>query len=168
MKNAGILEGDYVVVHAQQTARDGEIVVALVGDSEATVKRFFKERDHIRLQPENDALKPILSSDVKVIGRVVGLPEGLVSAVRGARPARLARQPRLYEDLSRRTFVDNLRARRERRPCPDGGRLTLAQRVGDVWERPARRRGGGCPVCGGRMEMTDEAGRCADCGSSLS
>ncbi len=73
MKNAGILEGDYVVVHSQQTARDGEIVVALVGDSEATVKRFFKERDHIRLQPENEALKPILSSDVKVIGRVVGV-----------------------------------------------------------------------------------------------
>ncbi len=73
MKNAGILEGDFVVVHSQQTARNGEIVVALVGDSEATVKRFFKERDHIRLQPENDALKPILSSDVKVIGRVVGV-----------------------------------------------------------------------------------------------
>ena len=73
MKNAGILEGDFVVVHSQQTARNGEIVVALVGDSEATVKRFFKERDHIRLQPENEALKPILSSDVKVIGRVVGV-----------------------------------------------------------------------------------------------
>ncbi len=73
MKNAGILEGDYVVVHSQQTARNGEIVVALVGDSEATVKRFFKERDHIRLQPENETLKPILSSDVKVIGRVVGV-----------------------------------------------------------------------------------------------
>ena len=53
MKNAGILEGDYVVVRPQDTAGDGEIVVALVGE-EATVKRFFREDDHIRLQPEND------------------------------------------------------------------------------------------------------------------
>ena len=58
MKNAGILEGDYVVVRPQETADDGEIVVALLGE-EATVKRFFKEKDHVRLQPENDALEPI-------------------------------------------------------------------------------------------------------------
>ena len=56
MKNAGILEGDYVVVRRQDTATDGEIVVALVGE-EATVKRFFREDDHVRLQPENDALR---------------------------------------------------------------------------------------------------------------
>jgi repressor LexA len=72
MKNAGILEGDYVVVHAQETARDGEIVVALMGE-EATVKRFFKESDHVRLQPENEALEPILTRDVRVLGRVVGV-----------------------------------------------------------------------------------------------
>jgi repressor LexA len=72
MKNAGILEGDYVVVHAQETARDGEIIVALMGD-EATVKRFFKESDHVRLQPENEALEPILTRDVRVLGRVVGV-----------------------------------------------------------------------------------------------
>jgi len=72
MKNAGILEGDYVVVHPQDTASDGEIVVALLGE-EATVKRFFRESDHIRLQPENDALEPIRSKEVKVLGRVVGL-----------------------------------------------------------------------------------------------
>jgi repressor LexA len=72
MKNAGILEGDYVVVHAQDTARNGEIVVALLGD-EATVKRFFKEPDHVRLQPENEALEPILTRDVHVLGRVVGV-----------------------------------------------------------------------------------------------
>jgi repressor LexA len=72
MKNVGILEGDYVVVRPQETARDGEIVVALVGD-EATVKRFFRESDHIRLQPENDAMEPILSSDVTVLGSVVGV-----------------------------------------------------------------------------------------------
>ena len=72
MKNAGILEGDYVVVHPQDSASDGEIVVALLGE-EATVKRFFRESDHIRLQPENDAMEPIRSKEVKVLGRVVGL-----------------------------------------------------------------------------------------------
>ena len=73
MINAGIHDGDHVVVRAQDTASDGEIVVALVGDSEATVKRFFKEADHVRLQPENDALEPITSSDVTVLGKVVGV-----------------------------------------------------------------------------------------------
>jgi repressor LexA len=72
MKEAGILEGDHVVVHPQDTARDGEIVVALLGE-EATVKRFFKEPDHIRLQPENLTMEPIRSKEVKVLGRVVGL-----------------------------------------------------------------------------------------------
>jgi repressor LexA len=72
MKNAGILEGDYVVVHQQDTAQDGDIVVALLED-EATVKRFFKESDHVRLQPENEALDPILTRDVHVLGRVVGV-----------------------------------------------------------------------------------------------
>ena len=72
MKEAGILEGDYVVVHPQDTARDGEIVVALLGE-EATVKRFFREADHIRLQPENETMEPIRSKEVKVLGRVVGL-----------------------------------------------------------------------------------------------
>lgn len=73
MVDAGILEGDYVVVRPQSTARDGEIVVALVGDESATVKRFFHEGDHIRLQPENARLDPIRSSDVQVLGKVVGL-----------------------------------------------------------------------------------------------
>jgi repressor LexA len=72
MKDAGILDGDYVVVRSQDTARDGDIVVALLGE-EATVKRFFRESDHIRLQPENEAMEPIRSPDVKVLGRVVGL-----------------------------------------------------------------------------------------------
>jgi repressor LexA len=72
MKDAGILEGDHVVVHPQETARNGEIVVALLGE-EATVKRYFKESDHIRLQPENEAMEPIRSKEVKVLGRVVGL-----------------------------------------------------------------------------------------------
>ena len=73
MVKAGIHHGDHVVVRMQDTARDGEIVVALVGDSEATVKRFFKEDDHVRLQPENDELEPILSSEVTVLGRVLGV-----------------------------------------------------------------------------------------------
>jgi repressor LexA len=72
MKNAGILEGDFVVVRPQDTATDGEIVVALVGE-EATVKRFFKESDHIRLQPENEAMEPIRVRDVSILGRVVGV-----------------------------------------------------------------------------------------------
>ena len=72
MIDAGILEGDFVVVRQQETADDGEIVVALVGE-EATVKRFFREDDHVRLQPENATMEPIRSKDVRVLGRVVGL-----------------------------------------------------------------------------------------------
>jgi len=72
MIDAGILEGDYVVVRPQDSAGDGEIIVALVGE-EATVKRFFRESDHVRLQPENQTMEPIRSKDVRVLGRVVGL-----------------------------------------------------------------------------------------------
>jgi repressor LexA len=72
MVNAGILEGDHVIVRKQDTAKNGEIVVALVGD-EATVKRFFREQEHVRLQPENETMEPILTRDVKVLGRVVGV-----------------------------------------------------------------------------------------------
>ncbi len=72
MINAGILDGDYVVVRQQAHAEDGEIVVALIED-EATVKRFFKERDHIRLQPENPSLDPIRSAFVEILGKVVGV-----------------------------------------------------------------------------------------------
>ena len=72
MKDAGILDGDLVVVRPQQTARDGEIVVALI-DDEATVKRFYREGDHVRLQPENALMAPIIVREVNVLGRVVGL-----------------------------------------------------------------------------------------------
>ncbi len=72
MKDVGIMEGDLVVVRRQDTAADGDIVVALVGE-EATVKRFFQESDHVRLQPENAAMEPIRSRDVRVLGKVVGL-----------------------------------------------------------------------------------------------
>lgn len=72
MLQAGILNGDYVVVRQQPDASNGEIVVALLGE-EATVKRFFKENGHVRLQPENDAYEPILSTDISVLGKVVGV-----------------------------------------------------------------------------------------------
>ena len=72
MVDAGILDGDFVVVRNQDTAADGDIVVALVGE-EATVKRFFKESDHIRLQPENATMEPIRTRDVSIVGRVVGV-----------------------------------------------------------------------------------------------
>lgn len=72
MINVGIFDGDLIVVQKQDTARNGEIVVALVDDS-VTVKRFFKEGDHIRLQPENDSLDPIIVKDCQIVGKVIGL-----------------------------------------------------------------------------------------------
>lgn len=72
MMKVGILDGDLVVVRQQDTAADGDVVVALVGD-EATVKRFFQEADHVRLQPENDAMEPIRTREARVLGKVVGL-----------------------------------------------------------------------------------------------
>lgn len=72
MIDAGIHDGDLLVVRQQQTASDGDIVVALLGD-EATVKRFFKENGRVRLQPENRALEPIYSSDVVILGKAIGL-----------------------------------------------------------------------------------------------
>ena len=87
MKNVGILEGDHVVVRRQDTATDGEIVVALV-DEEATVKRFFKEKDHVRLQPENEALEPILVARRRGAGaRRRCLQEGLMTAGAAEQPA---------------------------------------------------------------------------------
>jgi repressor LexA len=77
MIEAGILEGDYVVVHRQQAARDGDIVVALAGDDEsadeATVKRFFRENGRIRLQPENSALSALYPDHVQILGKVTGV-----------------------------------------------------------------------------------------------
>jgi repressor LexA len=72
MRDIGMLEGDFVVVQRQDTANDGDIVVALVGE-EATVKRFFRESDHVRLQPENTTMEPIRTREVQIMGRVVGL-----------------------------------------------------------------------------------------------
>ena len=72
MINAGIFDGDQIIVKQQDYARNGEIVVALVEDS-ATVKRFYKEKGHYRLQPENDALEPIIVDDIRILGVVIGL-----------------------------------------------------------------------------------------------
>jgi repressor LexA len=72
MRNVGIMEDDLVVVRQQDAAEDGDIVVALVGE-EATVKRFFQEEDHVRLQPENDSMEPIRVREVSILGKVVGL-----------------------------------------------------------------------------------------------
>lgn len=72
MINAGILDNDYIVVRSQPHAQNGEIVVALI-DDEATVKRFYKEEGHFRLQPENDYMQPIIVSQVTILGKVVSL-----------------------------------------------------------------------------------------------
>mgnify|MGYP000002210988 FL=1 len=72
MIEAGILDGDYILVKKQNTANNGEIVVALIGD-EATVKTFYKEKDHIRLQPENSSMDPIIVPTCDILGKVAGV-----------------------------------------------------------------------------------------------
>lgn len=72
MIEAGILDGDYILIKRQNTANNGEIVVALIED-EATVKTFYKEKDHIRLQPENSSMDPIIIPDCKILGKVAGV-----------------------------------------------------------------------------------------------
>lgn len=72
MINAGIMDGDYIFVNNCRTAENGQIVVALIDDS-ATVKRFYKEKGHIRLQPENDEMEPIIVDDCVILGRVFGV-----------------------------------------------------------------------------------------------
>lgn len=75
MIEAGIFDGDYILVEQQNTARNGEIVVAMIDgfESEATVKTFYKEADHVRLQPENASMNPIIVKDVKILGKVKGV-----------------------------------------------------------------------------------------------
>lgn len=73
MINAGILSGDYVIVKKQSTANNGEIVVAMTADDEATIKRFYKEDGHYRLQPENDSMPAIILDKVTILGKVVSL-----------------------------------------------------------------------------------------------
>lgn len=73
MINAGILSGDQVIVRKQSTADNGTIVIAMTDENEATCKRFYRESDHIRLQPENDTMAPIILDNVTILGKVVGL-----------------------------------------------------------------------------------------------
>lgn len=78
MVDAGILNGDYVIVRSQQTASNGDIVVAMTDENEATVKRFFKEKDYFRLQPENQTMEPIILKNVTILGVVIGLYRQMV------------------------------------------------------------------------------------------
>ncbi len=73
MIEAGILDGDMVIVRQQPTANNGDIVVAMTEDDEATCKRFFKEKDYIRLQPENSTMEPIILRNVSILGKVIGV-----------------------------------------------------------------------------------------------
>ncbi|WP_353895133.1 transcriptional repressor LexA [Pediococcus pentosaceus] len=73
MINAGILSGDQVIVRKQSTADNGTIVIAMTDENEATCKRFYRESDHIRLQPENDTMAPIILDNMTILGKVVGL-----------------------------------------------------------------------------------------------
>ena len=73
MINVGIYDGDIVIVKKQSNANNGEIVVAMTDENEVTLKRFYKESDHIRLQPENDFLEPIILNNVTILGKAIGL-----------------------------------------------------------------------------------------------
>ena len=73
MINVGIYDGDYVIIQKQKIARNGDIVVALTEDNEVTLKTFYKEKDHIRLQPENDSLSPIIVANCTILGKAIGL-----------------------------------------------------------------------------------------------
>lgn len=73
MINAGIFDGDIVIVEKQNTARNGDIVVAMTDENEVTLKTYYKEDDHIRLQPENDTMKPFIFDNVTILGKAIGL-----------------------------------------------------------------------------------------------
>ena len=73
MINAGILDGDIVIVERKSNARNGEIVVAMTDDNEVTLKTFYKEKNHFRLQPENDTMDPIILDNVVILGKAIGL-----------------------------------------------------------------------------------------------
>ena len=111
MKNAGILPDDWVVVRRQDTAEDGEIVVALVGE-EATVKRFFKEADHVRLQPENETMEPIRSREVR------GARPGRRSAEEGRIMSALMAERRELGEDGRQDVAVRRRRRPPRAPEP--------------------------------------------------
>lgn len=73
MINAGILDGDIVIIERKNTANNGEIVVAMTDEYEVTLKTFYKEKDHIRLQPENDTMEPFIFNNITILGKAIGL-----------------------------------------------------------------------------------------------
>ena len=73
MINVGIYDGDIVIVEREKTANNGEIVVAMTDENEVTLKRFYKEKNHIRLQPENDTMDPIILNNCSILGKAIGL-----------------------------------------------------------------------------------------------
>ena len=73
MINVGIYDGDFVIIQKQKVARNGDIVVALTDEGEVTLKTFYKEKDHIRLQPENDTMSPIILNNCTILGKAIGL-----------------------------------------------------------------------------------------------
>ena len=73
MINAGIFDNDIIIIEKNNIAKNGDIVVAMNDDNEVTIKRFFKEKDHFRLQPENDLMEPIILNNVNIIGKLIGL-----------------------------------------------------------------------------------------------
>ena len=73
MINAGIFDGDIIIVQKQSTARNGDIIVAMTSENEVTLKTYYKEKDHIRLQPENDTMAPIILDNVTILGKAIGL-----------------------------------------------------------------------------------------------
>ncbi len=79
MINAGILDGDIVIIKRQKTARNNQIVVAMTEENEVTLKRFYKEKDHIRLQPENDTMDPIILNNCTILGVAIGLYRNIKS-----------------------------------------------------------------------------------------
>ena len=73
MINKGIFDGDYVIVQKQSTAQNGDVVVAMTDNNEVTLKTFYKEEDHIRLQPENDTMQPFIFKNITILGKAIGL-----------------------------------------------------------------------------------------------
>src|SRR5699024_3612508 len=103
MVNAGILDNDRVVVKQQNTAENGDIVVAMTEDNEATIKRFYKEENHFRLQPENDTMDPIYLTNVSILGRLVGLYRSFSSYF--LKPYGLNKRIRFFCCKNKRTLI---------------------------------------------------------------
>ena len=73
MINKGIFDNDYVIIKRQNDAKNGDIVVAMTDENEVTLKTFYKEKDHIRLQPENDTMEPLIFPNITILGKAIGL-----------------------------------------------------------------------------------------------